>query len=152
MLEKIYCENCNDKVSYSIRRQIIREYKGYEVGVIEEIGVCNICKNDLYIPELESKNFENLYATYRKLADLIKPEEIIKLRTYYDISQEDLGQILNWRISTIGRYEKGVIPTKEHNDFLKLIVFNMDIFQEIANKAFQDCKIEKALYEKVRDR
>lgn len=148
-MKKVYCANCEEKVNYSVRREIIKEYKGYEVNVTEKIGVCDACKNDLYIPELESENFKNLYERYRELADIIKPEEIIKFRDKYGISQRELTSILNWGKMTINRYERGAIPAQSHNDFLKLIISNENILKEKVEEAFQGGRITVKTYEKI---
>ncbi len=148
-MKKVYCANCEEKVNYSVRREIIKEYKGYEVNVTEKIGVCDACKNDLYIPELESENFKNLYERYRELADIIKPEEIIKFRDKYGISQRELTSILNWGKMTINRYERGAIPAQSHNDFLKLIISNENILKEKVEESFQGGRITVKTYEKI---
>lgn len=148
-MKKVYCAKCDEKVNYSVRREIIKEYKGYEVNVTEKIGMCDTCKSDLYIPEFESENFKNLYERYRELADILKPEEIIKFRDKYGISQRELTSILNWGKMTINRYERGAIPSQSHNDFLKLIISNENIFKEKVEESFQSGRITVKTYEKI---
>lgn len=151
-MREVYCANCKEKVNYSIRREIIKEYKGYEVNVTEKVGVCNVCKNDIYIPELESENFNNLYEKYKELANIISAEEIIKFRDKYNISQRELTSILNWGKMTINRYERGAIPSQSNNDLLKLIISNENIFKEKVEDAFQNNRITERTYEKVQNK
>lgn len=150
-MKRVYCANCKEKVNYSIRREIIREYKGYEVNVNEKIGVCDNCQNDLYIPELESENFKNLYDKYRELANIISSEEVIEFRDEYNISQRELTSILNWGKMTINRYERGAIPGQSHNDLLKLMISNESIFKEKVEEAFQCERITEKTYEKIQN-
>lgn len=150
-MKKVYCDNCKGKVNYSIRREIIKEYKGYEVNVIEKVGVCDNCQNNLYIAELESENFKNLYDKYRELANIISPEEIIEFRDKYNISQRELTSILNWGKMTINRYERGAIPGQSHNDLLKLMISNESIFKEKVEEAFQCERITDKTYEKIQN-
>lgn len=150
-MKKVYCANCKEKVNYSIRREIIREYKGYEVNVTEKIGVCDACQNDLYIPELEAENFKNLYEKYRELANIVSSEEIIEFRDKYNISQRELTSILNWGKMTINRYERGAIPGQSHNDLLKLMISNENIFKEKVEEAFQCERITDKTYEKIQN-
>lgn len=148
-MKRVYCANCKEKVNYSIRREIIEEYKGYEVNVIEKVGVCDICQNDLYIPELETENFKDLYEKYRELANIISSEEIVEFRDKYNLSQRELTSILNWGKMTINRYEKGAIPGQSHNDFLKLMISNESIFNEKVEEAFQYERITEKTYVKI---
>lgn len=150
-MKRVYCANCKEKVNYSIRREIIKEYKGYEVNVIEKVGVCDICQNDLYIPELESENFKDLYEKYRELANIISSEEIVEFRDKYNISQRELTSILNWGKMTINRYERGAIPGQSHNDLLKLMISNESIFKEKVEEAFHYERITEKTYEKIQN-
>ncbi len=150
-MEKAYCDNCKEKVNYSIREKIIKEYKGYEVNVIEKIGRCNVCEKDLYIPEIENENFKNLYNKYRELANIISAEEIIKFRDRYNISQRELTSIFSWGKMTINRYERGAIPSQSHNDLLKLMIDNGNIFKEKVEEAFQQERITERTYEKIQN-
>lgn len=151
-MREVYCDNCKKKVNYTIRREIIKEYKGYEVNVEEKIGVCNICKEDIYISELESENFNDLYKKYRELANIINPEEIIEFRNEYNISQRELTSILNWGKMTINRYERGSIPSPSHNDLLKLIINNKTVFKEKIEEAFHNNRITDRTYKKVQSK
>lgn len=150
-MKEVYCANCKERVNYSIRRDVIKEYKGYKVNVTERIGVCEVCQNDLYVPELESENFKDLYEKYRELADIISPEEIIEFRSKYDISQRELTSILNWGKMTINRYERGAVPSQSNNDLLKLMISNGGIFKEKVEEAFQCERITEKTYDKIQN-
>ncbi len=53
------------------------------------------------------------------------------------MSQRGLASILNLEKMTINRYKRGDIPVQSHNDFLKLMISNENIFKENVEGAFQ---------------
>ncbi|NLP47456.1 MAG: DUF4065 domain-containing protein [Clostridiales bacterium] len=148
-MKKGYCDVCGKKTSYTVKKNQITEFKGYEVNVIEEVGVCDLCSSNVYIPELESQNFKRLYGKYRKLAGLISPDELIEFRKRYDISQRELTAILKLGKMTINRYERGAVPSKSNSDYLKLIMNNSEVFKNSLNEAFKKERITQKTYDKV---
>jgi putative zinc finger/helix-turn-helix YgiT family protein len=150
--KKVYCSSCDKNVSYRIKKQVIESYKGYKVNVEEKVAVCDICNNNIYVPEIERDNFKRLYNKYKELADIIGGEEITLFRKKYNISQRELTSILNWGKMTINRYEGGAVPSQSYNDLLKLIISNQDIFKEKVEDAFKSKRITKKTYDKVENR
>lgn len=148
-MAKVFCPKCNKEREYFIKENIIKNYKGYEVNVKENIAFCKTCNEDIYIEELESENFKRLYNKYRKLANIIEPKDIIDFRRKFNISQRELTSILNWGKMTINRYERGSVPSQSNNDILKLIIENEEIFKEKVEQAFLDNRISKKTYEKI---
>lgn len=150
-MEQFFCANCNKNVSYSIRKNIINEYKGQIVNVEENIAVCNECNSDIFVPDIENDNLKRLYAKYAELTGIISAEELIKFREKYNISQRELVSVLGWGKMTINRYEKGALPSKSHSDILKDIIFNQERFKLIVNEAFKANRINKKTYDKLTD-
>ena len=148
-MEKIFCEKCNKKVNYDIRKNTITEYKGQIVNVEENIAVCTECKNDIFVPDIENDNLKRLYAKYGELVGIISAEEIIKLREKYNISQRELVAVLGWGKMTINRYEKGALPSKSHSDILKDIIFNEERFKLTVKEAFGANRISQKTYDKL---
>ncbi|CAG7841167.1 hypothetical protein CLOHAE12215_02591 [Clostridium haemolyticum] len=68
---KAFCIKCNKEVNYTIRKNIIKEYKGVTVNVIENIGVCNECGEDIFVMDLERDNLKRLYEKYEQLTGII---------------------------------------------------------------------------------
>lgn len=66
---RFYCVNCEQNTSYTVREELIKEFKGYQVNVIERIARCDACKKDIYVPEIESGNFKRLYDKYEELVN-----------------------------------------------------------------------------------
>ncbi|MBN1078303.1 type II TA system antitoxin MqsA family protein [Clostridium botulinum] len=148
-MEKVFCEDCNKQVNYSIRTNIIKEYKGEFVNVEENIAVCNECGKDVFVPEIENDNLKRLYAKYAELTGIISIEELVKFREKYNISQRELVAILGWGKMTINRYEKGALPNKSHSDILKDIISNEERFKAIVKEAFEANRINERVYTKI---
>lgn len=148
-MEKMFCENCNQKVNYSIRTNIIKEYKGEIVNIEENIAVCNECGKDIFVPEMENDNLKRLYAEYAQLTGIISTDKLIKFREKYNISQRELVAVLGWGKMTINRYEKGALPSKSHSDILKGIISNEERFKSLVKEAFEAKRINEKVYTKI---
>ncbi|WP_454055266.1 type II TA system antitoxin MqsA family protein [Clostridium sp. Marseille-Q7071] len=148
-MENFFCEVCKEKVVYTIRKNIIKEYKGQSVNVEENIAVCNKCGTDIFVPGIENDNLKRLYNKYRELTGLISKEEITKFREKYNLSQRELVYILGWGKMTINRYENGSFPSKSHSDILKAIIKDEEHFKSIVYEALQAKRITLKTYEKV---
>lgn len=143
---KVYCENCNEKVNYNIIKENLKEYKGIEVNVEQNIGVCEICNEKLYIIDLEEDNLKRLYSKYRELTGIVSPQDIIDFRSRYNISQRELVAILDWGKMTINRYERGSLPNQSHSDILRLIIKDESYFREKVEDAFKNGRISEKTY------
>jgi hypothetical protein len=62
MSEKmVLCENCRKKVSFSVRDENIAvDIKGWEIIFSGKVTYCNICGEEVYVPEVEKNNLETL--------------------------------------------------------------------------------------------
>ena len=99
--------------------------------------------------EIEDVNNERIYQIYREKANIIKAEDIIKLREKYDISQRELTSILGFGKMTINRYERGGLPTKSQSDYIKLLIENDDKFIEKVKEAYEKNNINEKTYKKI---
>ena len=77
---KVYCPYCKKEVEYKIEKRELKEFRGIEVNTFENVAICNECNQDLYVNEIEDVNNERIYQIYREKANIIKAEDIIKLR------------------------------------------------------------------------
>ena len=146
---RVYCPYCKKEVEYKIEKKDLKEFRGIEVNTFENIAICNECNQDLYVNEIEDENNERIYQIYREKANIIKPEDIIKLREKYDISQRELTSILGFGKMTINRYERGGLPTKSQSDYNKLLIENDDKFIEKAKEAYEKNNINDITYNKI---
>ena len=148
---KVYCPECNKNVKYTVNKNVIKEYKGYDVNVEENIANCSECNEDIFVAELEEDNLKRLYDKYRELSDIVTPEEILKFRGKYNISQRELVAIMDWGKMTINRYENGSLPSAGHADLLKLITTNDIFLKEKVNDALDKGRITIKTYNKVNE-
>jgi len=150
-MSKVYCPNCQDKVNFTTRKKTISTFKGYEVNVEENIAVCSICNEDIFVPEIEDDNTKKLYDKYREVANIVSPKDIIEFREKYNISQRELVSIMDWGKMTVNRYEHGSIPNSSHNDLLKLIMSSEVFFKEKVEEAFRKERLSIKSYEGIRN-
>lgn len=146
---RVYCPYCKKEVEYKIEKRDLKEFRGIEVNTFENVAICNECNQDLYVNEIEDENNERIYQIYREKANIIKPEDIIKLREKYDISQRELTSILEFGKMTINRYERGGLPTKSQSDYIKLLIENDDKFIEKVKEAYEKNNINDKTYNKI---
>ena len=146
---KVYCPYCKKEVEYKIEKRELKEFRGIEVNTFENVAICNECNQDLYGNKIEDENNERIYKIYREKANIIKAEDIVKLREKYDISQRELTAILGFGKMTINRYERGGLPTKSQSDYIKLLIENEDRFIEKVNEAYENNNITEKTYKKI---
>lgn len=146
---KVYCPYCKKEVEYKIEQRELKEFRGIEVNTFENVAICNECNQDLYVNKIEDENNERIYKIYREKANIIKAEDIVKLREKYDISQRELTAILGFGKMTINRYERGGLPTKSQSDYIKLLIENEDEFIEKVKEAYENNNITEKTYKKI---
>ena len=146
---KVYCPYCKKEVKYKIEKRELKEFRGIEVNTFENVAICNECNQDLYVNKIEDENNERIYKIYREKANIIKAEDIVKLREKYDISQRELTAILGLGKMTINRYERGGLPTKSQSDYIKLLIENEDRFIEKVKEAYENNNITEKTYKKI---
>ena len=146
---KVYCPYCKKEVEYKIEKRELKEFRGIEVNTFENVAICNECNQNLYVNKIEDENNERIYKIYREKANIIKAEDIVKLREKYDISQRELTAILGLGKMTINRYERGGLPTKSQSDYIKLLIENEDRFIEKVKEAYENNNITEKTYKKI---
>lgn len=146
---RVYCPYCKKEVEYRIEKRDLKEFRRIEVNTFENVAICNECNQDLYVNKIEDENNERIYKIYREKANIIKAEDIIKLREKYDISQRELTSILGFGKMTINRYERGGLPTKSQSDYIKLLIENDDKFIEKVKEAYEKNNINEKTYKKI---
>ena len=146
---KVYCPYCKKEVEYRIEKRDIKEFKGIEVNTFENVAICNECNEDLYVNEIENENNERIFKIYRKIANIITPQDIVNLRNKYDISQRELTSILGFGKMTINRYERGGLPSKSQSDYIKLLIDNEIEFVNRAKTAYEKNEISEKTYKKI---
>jgi len=150
-MPKAHCSHCQEDHKYTTKTELIKEYKGFEVNIEEQIAVCSNCNQEIFVHEIDWDNLNRLYTKYREMAEIIPPDKIVKFREKYNISQRELVAILDWGKMTINRYENGAIPSSSHNDMLKIIISNEMLFKDKIEEAFKKSRINKKTYSKTQE-
>lgn len=118
----IYCTNCKVEVDARVEERLETiEVRGEKVDVESRVAVCPMCKEILVDEDLESRNLDLAYETYRTRHHLLSPTEIAEIRQEYGLSQRSLARLLGWGEITIHRYESGAIQDNAHEIVLRLI-------------------------------
>lgn len=146
---KVYCPYCKKEVEYRIEKRDIKEFKGIKVNTFENVAICNECNEDLYVNEIENENNERIFKIYRKIANIITPQDIVNLRNKYDISQRELTAILGFGKMTINRYERGGLPSKSQSDYIRLLIDNEIEFVNRVKAAYEKNEISEKTYKKI---
>ena len=146
---KVYCPYCKKEVEYRIEKRDIKGFKGIEVNTFENVAICNECNEDLYVNEIENENNERIFKIYRKIANIITPQDIVNLRNKYDISQRELTAILGFGKMTINRYERGGLPSKSQSDYIRLLIDNEIEFVNRVKAAYEKNEISEKTYKKI---
>ena len=132
---KGFCENCRDIFEYRVKMiEKEKKIKGSLVKYTARVAYCDICKEEIFVPELRDYNLKALDAAYRKLEGLISVEDIEKVLTKYNIGKRPLSLLLGWGEGTLTRYLDGDIPTKTYSDFLKRILEDEQFYRELLEK------------------
>lgn len=148
----IYCPYCRKDVDYKVEKREFRVYRGIDVNTFENVAVCKLCNQDLYVAELEDANIKRISQIYKEKEEIISPEEIVELRKKYNISQRELTGILGFGKMTINRYERGAAPTKSQSEYLKLLIENDIEFINKVKEAYKKKRISLKTYEKIVDK
>lgn len=122
MIEKIYCPKCNKMTdSQVIFKEEVFKVKGEDIKIMSSIAICNECKEEVFVEELEEVNLKTAYMEYRKVHDLLTPMQITEIRERYGLSQRSLSKLLGWGEITVHRYESGSLQDEAHDEVLELI-------------------------------
>lgn len=122
MIQQYFCPECLDiKEFEDVYIDENFNVKDEEIMINSHYLECMNCNERILDPKNEDENFIQAYTLFRERKNLLLPEEIIKLREKYDLSQRQLAKILGWSHVTLSRYESGALQSTSHNNELVLI-------------------------------
>jgi len=146
-----FCPNCEEFTEVELRKEKeVYNVRGEPTEIEAEVTICQKCGEKIFNEERDSRNLERAYSLYRKNHNLLSPDEILKTRERYGLSQRALSRLLGWGEITIHRYENGAIQDNVHDSTLRLIEDpqNMQKFFE-ANRnklsSYTTAKLEKRI-------
>lgn len=148
-----FCLKCMKEVDYYIEEQtVIEQVKDEKIEAKLQVAKCKECGEEMFVADIEKKNFDILYSAYREKNGLLQPTQIKSIRDKYELTQTLFAKILGLGEKTIARYENGSIQEQAQNNLIMLCESEKNF-----KKIFDKCKgiltageIEKV--EKVLDR
>ena len=94
---KLYCGQCDELVDVTVKKENeVIKVKSDEINVQVEIAFCDICGGQVCSEELDNKTLNIVYSTYRKNHNLLSPDQILRIRNKYFLSQRALAKLLEW--------------------------------------------------------
>ena len=145
-----FCEKfTNVEVLSNLETRIVKET---EITTLALYSKCSVCNNEFSTPDQMDQTLKNAFNEYRRIHNIIQPEDIIKIRNKYNISQKAFSKLLGFGELTINNYEQGAIPVKANSNLIRL-VDNIDdffkLFKENKEKLSnsQRKKVEQRLIE-----
>lgn len=134
MNNKYYCPNCNKMMdSEVVERLETLNVRGQEITLKVKMRVCKECGEPLVDDELDDISLKQFYDEYRRLNNLLFPNDIKKIREKYNMSQTEFAKLLGMGEKTITRYENGTIQEKTHDNLIRA-VNNDSVFSDFAKR------------------
>jgi len=117
-----FCPNCEEFTEVELRKEKeVYNVRGEPTEIEAEVTICRKCGEKIFNEERDSRNLARAYSLYRKKHNLLSPDEILKTREKYGLSQRALSRLLGWGDITVHRYENGAIQDNAHDNTLHLI-------------------------------
>lgn len=139
-----FCEKCKKMVPYSTDFSEAEEvtFKNQHCNYAVNIARCNICKTEVYVPELDDDNTQNkkeamiaVRDAYRKANGIIPYEQIREIPKKYNIGKRPLSLVLGWGELTFTRYWSPLnVPTKQYNETLKRVYQEPRFYKELLDQ------------------
>lgn len=116
------CDACNREVRTHVEKRV-EEYpvKGTPISIEATVRVCSECGKTLWDDDLDNQNLIDAFNEYRKMHNLLLPEEIRGIREMYGLSQKDFARVLGFGEKTITRYENGSLQDEAQNNLILLM-------------------------------
>ena len=129
-----YCSGCDDFCeTKTIQKLETYPVKGQDVTVTANVCICANCQKEIWDSKLDDDNLRRAYLEYRKMHNLLTPEQIKNIRLQYGVSQTTFAKILGLGEKTITRYENGSIQDEAQNNLI-LLAANPDNFNKLCER------------------
>lgn len=117
----MYCPKCENEVESTIR-EVTETYpvKGENITIQAHVRFCNCCGTALWDDDLDEANLLKAFSEYRRMHQLLQPEDIRMIREKYNLSQTAYARVLGFGDKTITRYENGSVADVAQNNLMLL--------------------------------
>lgn len=121
------------------------EVRGEAVPVKVEFLRCSECGEEFRDPKSSYDPLDVAYREYRRRHGMVQPETLKQLRAEYDLTQQELADLLGWGVATVSRYENGALQDEAHDKMLRLAVEPRNLLMLIQEKpaALSDVKRDR---------
>ncbi len=137
-----FCFNCDyEDELLPITEPTIRIVRGEEILVTKEFYKCPTC-GESFISSKGHDMFDEAYRKYRQNHSMLQPKDIRSWREQYELTQDELDKLLDWKIKTVKRYENGSLQ-KEFEDILLKLIMQPGNLLDLLYKKFDAVAPEK---------
>ena len=120
MTHQLWCEQCQERVSYEVREEdFIIRVRNENFNIYGKRAFCLIHGEELFHTEFDKQNQQIAFNLYREKYKLVQPQEIKETREKYNLTQREYSYLLGFGEITISRYERGSLPTVAQNNIIK---------------------------------
>lgn len=138
---------CNQNIRMDSMR-VEAEIRGTKISYIETRAVCEVCGQEVYVPEVNDENVQARETAYRIAAKRITADQIQQIMEKYHIGAGPLSQVMGFGEITINRYLNGQLPSKVNSDKLLQVLSSYKIMEgyleahkgDIAEVAYRKCR------------
>lgn len=118
----MFCPNCMQEVDTTLNK-VMEEYpvKNEPITIESDVRICNHCGEEIWDDELDEANLLRAFAEYRRLHNMLQPQEIRDIRLSYGLSQTSFAKVLGFGEKSITRYETGNIAEAVPNNLILLM-------------------------------
>ncbi len=143
----IDCPIC-DGQSHLEAEQKKRTYRSEKFDLIEQLYQCSKCNHSFTNNDVDEYNLNLLHNKYREKYQIPFPEQLIKIRESYNLSQTKMSELLGFGPNQYRLYENGEMPSNANAMLLKLLL-NPKSFKDIVLENIKDDS-DKLLDELIR--
>jgi putative zinc finger/helix-turn-helix YgiT family protein len=150
---KNICPYCNDiRNVESVHEKENINVRGKKIAVDSYFLKCCTCDNTFDDPKSDFDVLDMAYREYRKLNNMLQPEDIKTWRHSLNLTQIELSRILGFGDVTINRYESGKLQESSHDKAMKLAMNPANLLALINenNNCILDNKKRKKIIEKLK--
>lgn len=120
--KEMFCNYCDDIVEFELKEaEILHKIKDEEIKLNVCLPFCKSCGNQLSDLEIEEQHFNDAINQYRRMKNLLSPEDIKLIRESYGLSQRAFARTLGISEATMNRYELGALQDTVYNNLMLLI-------------------------------
>src|SRR5262245_38311019 len=117
------CPNCEKGTKLdTINREENINVRNEVIKVNVEFYRCTECGTEFRDPKSLDDPLDLAYREYRSIHKMIQPEQIKAFRDQYNLTQQELSNLLGWGGATLSRYENGALQDEAHDIVLRLIL------------------------------